>query len=99
MTTEKTDILVDCIAAVKIITSLKDHIINQKEFIGSIQAENERLKKENGEMLKLIEFYVDNERCDYDHHGNCQSHGSTSDGFCPNNVAKEIIEKSKEKVQ
>jgi hypothetical protein len=50
--------------------------------------------------LDLLESFVDNEQCWFDHHGGCQAHGYLSlqpGEMCPQHELKEIIAKHHEK--
>lgn len=40
------------------------------------------------EMFELLEKLTDNDECQYDHHGNCQTHGKGDP--CPNKEWKEL---------
>lgn len=52
------------------------------------------------ESLDILKDMVDSDECQYDHHGNCQTHGwsnSNSDGIiissCPHKRAKKLLER------
>jgi len=62
-------------------------------FIKDILAQE--LSKQREEMEKLIDFlesYLDDDECDFDHHGYCQTHyGGDEPGKCRNVEAKNFI--------
>lgn len=50
-------------------------------------------------LLELLECFVDDDGCDFDHHGGCQTHGFLSlepGEMCPNEQARRLIEAAKE---
>lgn len=44
--------------------------------------------------LNLLEAFVDDERCSFDHHGYCQTHSSVNEveGQCGNAAAREFLD-------
>jgi hypothetical protein len=44
--------------------------------------------------LDLLELFVDDERCSFDHHGTCQTHFSVGDfdNMCGNAAAREFLD-------
>jgi hypothetical protein len=48
------------------------------------------------EAIEIIKDFIDEEPCNYDHHGYCQSHNWLSDSECPHKRAKSFIAKEEE---
>jgi len=51
------------------------------------------------ELLGLLECFVDEDDCDFDHHGGCQTHGYLSlepGEICPNEQARRLIKSAEE---
>lgn len=45
------------------------------------------------ECREIIYALIDDEPCDYDHHGYCQTHGWMSTDLCPNERGKRLLTK------
>jgi len=63
----------------------------------------EKYKKIIAEKDKIIEelifslgSFIDNDKCEFDHHGECQTHGSFSSGGCIMVFARTALKKAKE---
>ena len=46
-------------------------------------------------LIEILELFIDDEECRFDHHGYCQEHGVTEP--CRNQAAKDLIAKIKTK--
>lgn len=49
------------------------------------------VQKERLKASEIIEQFVDDETCDYDHHGYCQTHGWMDESKCINQVANDYL--------
>lgn len=55
---------------------------------------NEAIKQErdrNIELLELLGCFVDDEECQLDHHGYCQTHSWMETSECPNKKANKLL--------
>jgi hypothetical protein len=43
-------------------------------------------------LRDALEWFTDDDPCEFDHHGYCQTHGSLHDGPCGMRVAIDLIE-------
>jgi len=43
------------------------------------------------DLINVLKQFIDNEKCRFDHHGYCQTHGITDP--CRNQIAKDLITK------
>lgn len=60
-----------------------------KARITELEAENKRLRE-------ALEWFADDEYCQFDRNGNCQTHSDFSGGVCKNAIAKELLKKEGE---
>lgn len=68
----------------------KAFLREELETIASKSAEEK--DKKLSELVQLLESYLDDDECSFDHHGYCQTHfGGSEPGKCRNTVAKEVV--------
>jgi hypothetical protein len=48
------------------------------------------------ELIFSLGSFIDNDKCELDHHGECQMHGSFSNGGCIMLFARAILRKARE---
>lgn len=75
----------------KIIATTTNSNLTQSQAYLDLVKENEKLRAEIAEARKLLEGFVDDEPCSYDHHGYCQTRAQCTDK-CLNAEAKSFLE-------
>jgi hypothetical protein len=74
------------------VTELEEANANQRARILELEVEAGRLSSRLNDALEIIDVYIDDNPCRFDHHGFCQEHNlaQMDDGRCGNTAALEL---------
>jgi hypothetical protein len=88
--------LIDAAIAARIVT-VGDHADDPiMAALRPARSDLTRLTASNAELVGLLELFVDDEPCQFDHHGTCQEHMNMLDGRCVMKLARQALANAKE---